>query len=98
MKDIRQGICPLCEHNQIIESKPIDYVHGDLSYPAAVTYDMGWFSERMKPSKPHGLLRRYVCQRCGFCQTFALAPETIPVDEAHETRIIEGPAPATPSR
>jgi len=93
MEDIRKGTCPLCRHNQIIEALAMDLM-GRAAYAAAITVTFrgdGAFAS-------HGVIRRYVCQRCGFMQSFADEPASIPIDEDHKTRLITGPEPTGPYR
>ena len=38
----------------------------------------------------HGVLRLYVCRHCGFAQTYADSPQSIPIGDKYLTKIIKG--------
>ncbi len=88
---MRKGECPLCNHDEVIEAIAMDlapvatqYPPGTGAFAAAVTHtfrDGNTFAS-------HGIIRRYVCRRCGYLQSFADSPADIPIDEAHRTRLI----------
>jgi hypothetical protein len=89
--DIRQGTCPQCGHDEIIEARQHEFTgEGSATYPMCVTYDERWVFPGQNPSYGHGQLYLYVCRRCGFCQWYAKNPEGIPVSEGHRTRLIKG--------
>jgi hypothetical protein len=44
------------------------------------------------------VIRRYVCRRCGYMQSFADNPTDIPIDEAHRTRLIKSGRTSGPYR
>lgn len=94
MDDIRRGLCPLCRHNEIIESIAADFGEQNTEKAQAVTYDPRWLLPGRNPEYPHGQLKLYVCRRCGFVQWFADDPDSIPIDEEHKTRLIKGRDPA----
>ena len=98
MQDMRKGRCPLCEHNEILESVPAQFGDQHLEVPFAVTYDRRWVMQGRNPKYPHGQLRLYVCRRCGYAQWFADNPAKIPVGEEYSTRILRGPEPEAPYR
>ncbi len=91
--DIRQGTCPQCGHDEIIEATQAEFTGQDATatFPMCVTYDERWVFPGQNPSYGHGPLYLYVCRRCGFCQWYAHSPESIPVSEGHRTRLIKGP-------
>ncbi len=89
--DIRQGICPQCGHNEIIEAAQSEFSgEGSGTFPMCVTYDERWIRFGQNPDYGHGPLYLYVCRRCGFCQWYARNPENIPISEGHQTRLIKG--------
>jgi hypothetical protein len=91
VRDIRDGICPSCNHDEIIEAFP--YERGPVGFEAlAVTHERVTIlgSGGFDPQRPRGRLRVYVCRRCGLTQWFADRPDEIPVDEDHMTRLIKG--------
>jgi hypothetical protein len=91
MPDIRQGICPQCGHDEIIEAEQAEFTgEWDANYRMCVTYDQRWVLPGQNPSYGHGPLYLYVCRGCGFCQWYARNPEGIPVSEGHRTRLIQG--------
>lgn len=55
-------------------------------------------SWRIATKYPRGLLKIYVCRRCGFCQTFADDPGSIPIDAEHRTRLLTAPDSGEPYR
>lgn len=93
MRDIRAGICPLCANQEVVEAVPAQF-SGDggmeLSNGVAVTYDKRWLLNGRNPNYPHGLIRVWFCRRCGFMQSFVLAPETVPIGEDHRTTLHKG--------
>jgi hypothetical protein len=88
--DMRQGTCPQCGHQEVIEAVQSEFGHGNYGVPMCVTYDERWVLSGQNPRHGHGPLCLYVCRRCGFCQWYARSPETIPVSEGHRTRLIKG--------
>jgi len=98
MRDIRNGVCPLCEHNEILKAVPAEFAHGGGEVPSAVTYDPRWIMSGRNAAHPHGLLSTWVCRACGYVQWFARKPENIPIGEEHRTALITGPGKAGPFR
>lgn len=93
MHDMRTGLCPLCNHNEIIESEAADFCEQGLEKPQAVTYDPRWIMPGRNPAHPHGHLKMYVCRGCGYVQWFADDPQSIPIEEQYKTRLIKGRDP-----
>jgi len=98
MRDMRKGQCPVCEHDEVLESVVAEFGHSDFEKPMCVTYDPRWMFEGRNPTHGYGPLRIYVCRSCGFAQWFAGAPEKIPVGDDYRTRIINGPGTDGPYR
>jgi len=98
MRDLRKGTCPLCEHNEVIESVAAEFSHSSAETPMSVTYDARWVVGGRNPRHGHGALRMYVCRSCGYVQWFADHPEKIPVSPEFGTRIIKGTKPEAPFR
>lgn len=100
MEDMRKGTCPICSHNEILEAKPVDVVGGHLVQDpkAAGTGTRGWVITGTSPNDHYGPLSVYVCRRCGFAQWFAGDPQTIPVGDYFQTRVIKGPEADGPFR
>ena len=92
-RDIREGVCPLCGHEEIIEAIPRDLGDASAEYQA-VTYEAVDFGSLVPVYHrvAHGVLRMYVCRGCGFTQYFADNPATIPIGEQYMTKVI-GPKP-----
>lgn len=86
MRDMRDGFCGLCGHNEVIMARATDFV-GDSgpTRPLSVTSEIGWGGV-----KHMGVFRTYVCRRCGFTQWFALRPELIPLGDEHGTKLLVG--------
>jgi hypothetical protein len=93
MLDMRKGVCPLCEHDEIIAARPAEFGDGGHEVPAAVTYDPRMLFPGRNPNTPYGKLVMYVCRGCGFTQTFAQEPETIPISDEHKTRLVKKKKP-----
>ncbi|MBL4633540.1 MAG: hypothetical protein JKY56_06700 [Kofleriaceae bacterium] len=98
MRDIRKGVCPLCEANEIIESIVAEFANNNYESPMCVTYDARWVAEGRNPLHGHGPLRMYVCRDCGYTQWFADNSADIPIDAEHRTRLIKGPDSEGPYR
>lgn len=95
MRDMREGVCALCAHQEILEVIPGEFVDGGLERPAAATYKPRWIMNGRNPQHPVGLLRRYVCRHCGFAQTFVMDPQDIPLEEGYKASLIQGPGAAS---
>lgn len=105
MEDIRKGRCPLCQHDEVVEAAVLDLspmtsafngsIQGQGAFPAGITYSAG---ESRQALVVHGGLLRYACRRCGYTQTFADSPMTIPIGPQYRTRLIKGPEPSGPYR
>ena len=99
MLDNRQGVCPLCEHNEIVEAVPAEFGESNMEVSQqAITYDPRWLMSGRNPVYPHGKLMVYVCRRCGYVQWFAENPEGIPIGAEYQTRLIEGEGERGPYR
>jgi hypothetical protein len=86
MPDLRQGNCPLCGHNVVVEVSRVTFGVATL----AVTYRPRWLVAGTDPLQPEGLIKFYVCQRCGLAQTFVENPASIPIGEEFATKLIRG--------
>jgi hypothetical protein len=95
MRDMREGVCALCAHQEILEVIPGEFVDGGMERPAAATYKPRWMLDGRNPSHPVGLLRRYVCRHCGYSQTFVLEPGEIPLEAGYKASLIRGPGAAS---
>lgn len=97
MKDMRQGVCPLCSHNEIIQAAPVEWIYGIGANVLAAAHETNrWVG--LDPTKPLGIMNIWICRRCGFVQWFAFEPEKIPIDQEHSTRLIKGSEPEGPYR
>lgn len=90
MRDMRKGICPLCDHHEIVEGVPGEFADNAGELPAAFTYESRWMLSGRNPHRAHGELRYYMCRRCGHVQWFVDAPESVPIGEKFQTRLIAG--------
>lgn len=91
MLDMRNGVCALCNHPEIIDAPALEYLDDDEATPLAVTHEpdsLDFLQPKSTLARPYGTLRLLVCRKCGFTQWFAAKPHRIPVDEAHGTRLI----------
>ena len=95
--DMRKGLCPVCQHNQVIEAVVRDLLEDSAEYKA-VTYEAVNFGNIVPVYErvPHGVLRMYVCRQCGYTQWFADEPQNIPIGEKYLTKIVYGPDDGKP--
>ena len=98
MKDLRNGRCPLCDHNQVVAAEAAEFGHNDGEKRMSVTYDQRWVLVGRNPRYGHGPLTMYVCRRCGYVQWFARDPMDIPIGDEFRTRLIQGPEDDGPYR
>ncbi len=96
MNDIRQGTCPLCGHNEIIESEPKVHVDGreQRVFLVNVPNGPGIFAG----SADRGVMRSFTCRQCEHTQLFAQGAATVPIGREHGTRLVTGPAGGGPFR
>jgi hypothetical protein len=90
---MRQGICPQCGHDEVIEAVQAEFGDGNSGTPMCVTYDQRWVFPGQNQQQGHGRLYLYVCRSCGFCQWYAKDPGAIPISHGHRTRLIKGERP-----
>jgi hypothetical protein len=93
MDDIRKGVCPLCQHNEVIET-PVKLPGGGELW--VIPFQPAIFSA--SPSPPYGRAMLYICRRCGHFQAAIAKPDAIPIRAELGTRLIEGPKPQGPYR
>jgi hypothetical protein len=86
MPDLRQGNCPLCGHNVVVEVSRVNFGVSTL----AVTYHPRWLIAGTDPNQPEGVIKFYVCRQCGLAQSFVENPASIPIGEEFSTKLIEG--------
>ncbi len=98
MEDIRGGNCPLCGHDEILATRPVEF-SGEFHTPRAMHVAWGRKTERawlegerdvLDQERPYGALAIFVCRACGFAQWFADNPGEIPVGDDAETRLVRG--------
>ena len=91
-KDMRAGVCPICEHHEIIERLATEHT-GKTSWEVGMAVAHGekdsWLDHPL--NHPFGRLVLYVCRSCGHVQWFALDPAKIPIGESTGTRLVSGP-------
>jgi hypothetical protein len=98
MDDIRQGVCPLCRHNQIVEAEiVISTAQGAARVGVVPIHARGFVASFKRalhggPSHVAGQLVAYACRACGYAQQFIAGCAQVPIGEQHGTRVIEGPA------
>jgi hypothetical protein len=92
MDDIRNGTCPLCRHNKILErrSEPEGFREIKTTNPLAA------YLPQSSTAVAYGRMRRCVCLRCGFLQEFVESPELLP--QTSNDRVIAGPEAEGPYR
>lgn len=89
------GTCPLCSHHEVIEAELQETNDEGIPSPLPVSWGPRPGSTRWEPV---GLLKAYVCRRCGHTELFTDSPERIPIGRAHRTRLVEGPKRPGPYR
>ena len=90
MIDIRDGSCPLCRHNEILEinAETSGYGGHRSTFAAHHRETGGFFSS----TEAEGAFLTYVCRKCGYAQWFAEAPSEITVGDPG-VRLIQGAPP-----
>ncbi len=98
MHDMRNGVCALCGHDEIIKAQARDFYgeFGEMNEPLAVTEGKrasvwsGKETDRAAPDRRIGELAQYVCRACGYVQWFAASPQKIPIGDTHRTSLVKG--------
>jgi hypothetical protein len=49
MRDLRNGACPLCQHNEVLESVAAEFGDQDHEKQMSVTYDKRWVASGRNP-------------------------------------------------
>jgi hypothetical protein len=93
MRDMRQGICAICNHPEVISAPAIEYSGDGTAVRLAVTHTPDDLDDYIPPStrdadRPLGALRMYVCRSCGYVQWFANKPGKVPIDDAFGTTLL----------
>jgi rubrerythrin len=91
-KDMRAGVCPICEHHEIIERNATEFT-GKSSFEVGLAVAHGEKDGLLdhRLNHPFGRLVLYVCRSCGHVQWFAQNPAKIPIGDKTGTRLIAGP-------
>lgn len=89
MRDMRQGWCALCGHNEIIEAWPYEHGHGNATYNLAAAQTANWYGK----TTTFGDFGAYICRRCGYTMWFAHQPDKIPVGQETGTKVLIGQGP-----
>jgi hypothetical protein len=90
MEDIRTGVCPICRHPEIIESRPGPYDYTEVEMKPLMIA----FSQRSE----RGGVTGFTCRSCGFTQLFAAKPGEIPIGPETGTRLVRGEVREEPYR
>jgi hypothetical protein len=90
MNDMRNGICPLCGHGEVVAARALRDSRQFLL--AAVTARQGKHS--LEPIDPIGAFLACICRSCGYTQFFTWNPENIPVGQEYGTELLPGPGPS----
>lgn len=88
MRDIREGVCPLCSHNEILQAAAADFVEYNVKLPMSMTTE-----QRDGNRVPVGILNIWMCRKCGFSQWFAFDPDKVPIGTEYSTRLVKGSEP-----
>jgi len=82
MLDMRDGVCAVCEHDEVICAEALEFGARGATRPMGVAYGgkdgMLGFQPEMGEAK--GALRTYTCRSCGYTQWFADRPDRIPIE------------------
>lgn len=93
MRDIRRGVCPLCEYEEIVQGVPAEFTGaGSYEVQPYFTHPPRLLLTGREPHRGFGKLTYYMCRRCGYLQWFVEKPEEVPIGERFQTSLI------TPSR
>ncbi len=89
---MRQGVCAVCDHREVVSAEAIEFGARDTTGPAAIAYagKDGVYGFQPKLKQGHGKLRSYTCRKCGYTQWFADKPADIPLDRNMRTKLIKG--------
>jgi hypothetical protein len=90
MEDLRNGLCPICRHNRVIEAEPAVIAAVGETLARSPLAAAPFFEGGERPMWS-GLAAAYICQRCGYTQWFTTYPAEIPIGAEYKTRLIEGP-------
>jgi predicted nucleic-acid-binding Zn-ribbon protein len=85
---IRDGICPRCQHDEIVQAAASQRLGIGLE-PLAVTHQRPDGSTAPALFGPFNI---YVCRRCGYTEWYAIDPDKIPIGDEYYTRLIKRPA------
>ncbi len=89
MNDIRQGTCPICGHNEIVEAKPRAETHHGRALLYIATKPSSTFFAAA--TQEVGEVSSYSCRCCDFTQLFTENTASLLIGEEHGTRLIVGP-------
>jgi rubrerythrin len=96
MEDIRKGVCPMCQHNEIIQAWPAGQPYLKGEHPLSAAHGK---MNRWNGAVPlFGAMTAYICRRCGHTQWATASPEIIPIGDEFQTRLLKGPEPEGPFR
>lgn len=98
MEDMRHGNCPLCGHDEVLATTPLEFsgeFHTERRMRAAWgrKLEKSWLQgdrEVLDQEQPYGELLLFICRACGFAQWFVEKPGEIPVGEEAGTRLVRG--------
>jgi hypothetical protein len=107
MEDIRKGVCPVCDHREILEATPQvnlgDWSHSiapkriHMNASMARKFLLG-FKQAFGIGKASGEWRAYACGSCGYAQIFVVDCANVEVSQRLRTRLIRGPESSSPYR
>jgi hypothetical protein len=101
MRDMRKGICALCDHDEVFVALPQDKIAEnamrtlsviDLEIPKKPVFGLKLAGEPVAAGK----LAAYVCHACGFTQWFTMDAHLIP--KKHVQMISESQGRSGPYR
>jgi predicted nucleic-acid-binding Zn-ribbon protein len=89
MDNIRQGVCPVCRHNEIIQAELL--VDGERNEHQVALARGTEGTSVFARMQNFGVMHAFTCRHCGYTQLFAESPATVPIGDRHRTRLIVGP-------
>jgi predicted nucleic-acid-binding Zn-ribbon protein len=83
---IRDGICPRCQHDEIVQALPTELAPYNEQPLAASHEHSRWYNATVK--QQYGIFNAFICRRCGYTEWYATEPEKIPIGDEYHTRLV----------
>lgn len=96
MRDMREGVCAICRHNEVVICWPLEF-NELMANPLAASHEVSkWTGTDSR--KPLGALYIACCRKCGFAEWFVSKPEELKIGEEYRTQLVTGPKDEGPYR